>query len=75
MSLEYYNYDTAAVINAVLENSLPLKLKELKELGPSEIPNATPIYTVWAFYYLKYDRKINVVNTISVLVIFLGGFS
>ncbi|XP_017759307.1 PREDICTED: activating signal cointegrator 1 complex subunit 2 [Eufriesea mexicana] len=45
ISLEYYNYDTAAVINAVLENSLPQKLKELKELGPSQIPSATPIYT------------------------------
>lgn len=50
-SLEYYNYDSAAVIHAVLEDSLPPELKELMELGPS----ALPTYTVRTFYYLNHD--------------------
>ncbi|XP_076642358.1 activating signal cointegrator 1 complex subunit 2 isoform X2 [Halictus rubicundus] len=39
--LEHYRYDTEAVINAVLEDTLPPKLNELKNLGPiiNEIPD------------------------------------
>ncbi|XP_050591798.1 activating signal cointegrator 1 complex subunit 2 [Bombus affinis] len=44
-SLEYYNYDSAAVVHAVLEDSLPPELKELMKLGPSQMPSALPIYT------------------------------
>ncbi|XP_012139377.1 activating signal cointegrator 1 complex subunit 2 isoform X2 [Megachile rotundata] len=39
MCLDYYNYDTASVINAVLEDSLPSKLKEWKDLTPP-MPNS-----------------------------------
>ncbi|XP_031833003.2 activating signal cointegrator 1 complex subunit 2 [Nomia melanderi] len=34
MCLEYYNFDTASVINAVLEDNLPSKLKEFKDICP-----------------------------------------
>lgn len=54
-SLEYYNYDSAAVVHAVLEDSLPPELKELMKLGPSQMPSALPIYTVRTFYYLNHD--------------------
>lgn len=43
-SLEYYNYDSAAVVHAVLEDSLPPELKELMKLGPSQMPSALPTY-------------------------------
>ncbi|CAL7945548.1 unnamed protein product [Xylocopa violacea] len=44
MTLQYYNYDTAATINAILEDTLPPKLKELKELGFSHMPNTAASY-------------------------------
>ncbi|XP_076292239.1 activating signal cointegrator 1 complex subunit 2 isoform X2 [Lasioglossum baleicum] len=39
--LEHYGYDTEAVINAILEDTLPPKLNDLKELGPiiNDIPD------------------------------------
>ena len=66
--MEYYNYDSAAVINAVLQESLPAKLKELLERGSPLIPNNLPTYTVRAFYYLTYDISINALNNFIILL-------
>lgn len=50
ISLKYYNYNTEELINAILEESLPTELKELKDLRHSQM-SASPIYTVRIFYY------------------------
>lgn len=44
ISLKYYNYNTEELINAILEQSLPTELKELKDLGHSQM-SASPICT------------------------------
>ncbi|KAF3429557.1 hypothetical protein E2986_13324, partial [Frieseomelitta varia] len=56
-SLEYYNYDSAAVINAVLQDSLPPELKELLEKGSPLISNTPPTYTI-----LREKQKIEIVS-------------
>lgn len=63
--MEYYNYDSAAVINAVLQDSLPPELKELLEKGSPLIPDTSPTCTVRAFYYLPYDVSINALNALN----------
>ncbi|XP_043262397.1 activating signal cointegrator 1 complex subunit 2 isoform X1 [Colletes gigas] len=44
LCLDHYKYDTASVINAVLEDTLPPHLKELKDLKPA-INDTPPDYT------------------------------
>ncbi|XP_054007569.1 activating signal cointegrator 1 complex subunit 2 [Hylaeus anthracinus] len=44
MCLEHYKYDTASVINAVLENTLPPQLEKLKDLKPT-VNDTPPDYT------------------------------
>ncbi|KAK9307142.1 hypothetical protein QLX08_002463 [Tetragonisca angustula] len=61
-SLEYYNYDSAAVINAVLQDSLPPELKELLEKGSPLIPNTPPTYTETAIEDIANDiERLNMV--------------
>lgn len=50
ISLKYYNYNTEELINAILEQSLPTELKELKDLGHSQM-SASSTCTVRVFYY------------------------
>ncbi|XP_043524860.1 activating signal cointegrator 1 complex subunit 2 [Frieseomelitta varia] len=61
-SLEYYNYDSAAVINAVLQDSLPPELKELLEKGSPLISNTPPTYTETAIEDITNDiERLNMV--------------
>ncbi|CAK9834010.1 Activating signal cointegrator 1 complex subunit 2 [Anthophora retusa] len=45
MCLEYYNNNSAAVVDAIIGDTLPPKLKELKDLGSSEMYGTPPDYT------------------------------
>ncbi|CAK9817080.1 Activating signal cointegrator 1 complex subunit 2 [Anthophora quadrimaculata] len=45
MCLEYYNNNSEAVIDAIIGDTLPPELKELKDLGSSEMYGTPPNYT------------------------------
>ncbi|CAK9801226.1 Activating signal cointegrator 1 complex subunit 2 [Anthophora plagiata] len=45
MCLEYYNNNCASVIDAIIGDTLPPKLKKLKDLGSSEMYGTPPGYT------------------------------
>ncbi|XP_017787994.1 PREDICTED: activating signal cointegrator 1 complex subunit 2 [Habropoda laboriosa] len=44
MCLEYYNNNSTAVIDAIIGDTLPPKLKKLKDLGSSEMSSTPPAY-------------------------------